>query len=196
MPHRKRPCGRYAAAEYVFCPALATSAGVPENKVFKKRRQLMESVPKGDQRQVELRAMEAILLDASKWPVVVVRVARPPTDEQLDRFLDNYHAQLQARTGPYAIVLDLRTVSDMPPAQRKRLTASMRTNSTLDRCRGCGMVFSSAALRMLLTAIMWVFKPKHPTEIFTNDGDALEWAFARLREAPVARRVTSIGPGR
>jgi hypothetical protein len=140
--------------------------------------------------------MDAVALDSSKWPTLVVRVTRPPTDAQLDEFLAKYQQLLQSRADPYAVVLDLRGVNDMPPAQRKRLTSSMRTNRTNERCRGCAMVFSSGALRLLLTAIWWIFKPKYPAEVFATDAEAIEWAFARLGDPVPLRRTASVDPGR
>jgi len=124
--------------------------------------------------------MDAIQLETLRWPVVIVRPMRKPTDVELDEFLVRYHQFVDHRTDSYAIVLDLRQLSDMPPAQRKRLTESMRASRSHERCRGCAMVFTSAALRMVLTAIFWFFKPKYPTEVFSTDVEALQWARSQV----------------
>lgn len=127
-------------------------------------------------------AMEAIRLDISRWPVVVVTPSESFTDADIDAFLAQYEKVLNARMEAYVTVLDLQRCKDMSPTQRKRITRGMDKNREHRRLwqRGIAMVFDSAILRMILTAILWANKPEYEIKVFSDLQEALKWASTRV----------------
>ena len=86
------------------------------------------------------------------------------------------------------MVIDLRRNAGITPTQRKMLTDDMAAPehaAVQARCVGVAMVFDSAFLRGILTAIFWVRKPPYPTQVFRTVAEAKTWAKALLA-APAA----------
>lgn len=128
--------------------------------------------------------MEAIRLDVSRWPVVVVTPSDSFNDADIDDFLAAYDRALNSRLEPYATVLDLRRCQAMSPTQRKRITNGMERNREHRRLwqRSMVMVFDSPLMRMILTAILWAFKPEYEIKVFTDLPEALVFANMRAKE--------------
>lgn len=118
-------------------------------------------------------------LDFSHWPLIITTPPpRPVTNEELHDFLDRFEDGLRAREGRYVSVLDLRWHTGITPRQRRMLTERMNAaheGVAKDRLTGTAMIFTSALLRSLLTAIFWLRKSDHPTVVLRNLDDALAW---------------------
>lgn len=120
-----------------------------------------------------------------RWPAALVK---PPdgmvTDPELDEFLGAFRKEVGRRRAAYVTVVDLRGNSGITPTQRKRLSEYMRETEALGApCRGSALVFESALLRTLLTAIFWLKQPKYPVQVFATLDDAVRWAH-ELAAAP------------
>lgn len=128
--------------------------------------------------------MDAIRLDVSRWPVVVVTPGESFTDADIDEFLAAYERTINSRLEPYATVLDLRRCRDMSPTQRKRITGGMEKNREHRRLwqRSLVMVFDSALMRMILTAILWAAKPEYEIKVYTDLQEALIFANMRAKQ--------------
>jgi hypothetical protein len=95
--------------------------------------------------------------------------------------LDWFDGMRKARAAPFAIVLDLRRSSGLTPRQRKMITDRMNHTDAVAPCVANALVFESAVLRGVLTALFWIRRPAYPCEVFRTLDDAIGWANARAR---------------
>jgi len=117
-----------------------------------------------------------ITLDWRLWPVVVVTPPpRPSRDDELLTFMKLWERAVCARQQPYALVLDLRQSARMPPVQRKLLVHTMTEDALDGHCRCAAVVFSSALVRGMLTAMFWVWRPAYPTRFLPSVEEAMVW---------------------
>jgi len=132
--------------------------------------------------------MASIDLDKSHWPVPVVTPQGLVSTEELSQFFEQYSSMLKARPEVYVLIVDLRRSGDMPPAQRKVLTDFMKKQEDVvgRLCAGTVLVFESALMRALLTAIFWVKNPPQEVRVCASVQEGMEWAtqaLARKRKA-------------
>jgi len=141
------------------------------------RSSLRETEGRGEQR--------IIAVDVSRPSLLIVT---PPsgtvTDEALESFILQFDAHICAGRRPYAVVVDLRQSHGLSPAQRQRLTRSMQAHeghaaAGFPNC-GVALVFSSALLRGMLTAMLWMYKPRHESRVFSDLAEAEAWAQSRV----------------
>ena len=118
-----------------------------------------------------------IQIDASRWPVVVSTAAEGAlSDEEWQSYLKAYGDLVAERNEPYVAVVDLRHGGALSPKQRKQLTNAMDDHEeTRVECLGHALVFSSAFLRGMLTAILWVRQPDYEIKIFAEVDEAVAW---------------------
>ncbi|MFH1809922.1 MAG: hypothetical protein ABIJ09_14350 [Pseudomonadota bacterium] len=124
----------------------------------------------------------AIELVDQKWPVVIVRPLDQLTDQQLDNFLHHFRDVASSRGGDHSLVLDLRFYKDMPATQRRRISEEMEKGTVISRCHATAMVFTSPVLKLVLTAILWLNKPKHELKVFSDIDAAMTWASEKLSD--------------
>ena len=129
--------------------------------------------------------MQPIQLDTSSWPHLVVT---PPRDEvadaQLEAFMDEYYGVIFGQPEAHVLILDLRGNTGLTPTQRRYLTDSMqKTRHDHSVAAGVALVFDSAVLRGMLTAMLWVAKPRCAVEVFSGVNQARAWADVQLRTA-------------
>ncbi len=129
-----------------------------------------------------------IKLDTSQWPVTVVTPEGLVSTEELNTFFAAYADMLKRKRDVYALIVDLRRASDMPAAQRKVLTDFMKKQEAVAgmRCAGTALVFESALMRAVLTAIFWVKNPPQEVRVFGNVHEAMEWAPQALARKRIA----------
>lgn len=122
-------------------------------------------------------------MDVSRFPVVTYVAPPEATDEIMFECMHEMD-ELRQNAKPFALVLDLSTTKNMSAKHRKMLTDNMAKHEAEMKqlCRGTGMVFTSAVLRGVLTAIFWVKKPAYPTQVFATREAAFEWCAAQMRE--------------
>jgi len=132
----------------------------------------------------------SIDLDLSLWPILITTApARAVTDGELDEFCERFETALRMRGGRYVSVLDLRVSAGLTPKQRQMLARRMNeTHSGLaaGRLAGTAMIFTSALMRSLLTAMFWLRKSNHPTAVFANPNEAVAWGRRQLTEGDKA----------
>lgn len=127
-------------------------------------------------------------VDVSEWPVVVVTPPPEPANEpMLEAFMNDWVTKTRHRAGSYVCVLDLRRSGHMSPAQRRTLTDWMnKSRDGLARtCLGTALIFDSALLRAMLTAVFWAFRPPYPTQVFSTRHEAIGWAKLRTQNQPL-----------
>lgn len=132
--------------------------------------------------------MALIGLDTSRWPIVVVTPPASVTNAELAVFLERYAKEVYERRQRYVTILDLRRSGDMPAAQRKMITDRMQQKEEAARLFAAGnvMIFDSALMRALLTAILWVRKPPTEMKIAATLDEALGLAQSFLKTRNVA----------
>ena len=133
--------------------------------------------------------MPGLKVDDSRWPAVVTHV--PPgdhTDEEIHASMDDYLRIVRARKQPFVTITDLTRGTGMSPKQRRIITDFMQKHEDelAVHCRGAAMVFQSAVMRGMLTAIFWIAKPRWETRVFATLDEAGSWAHEKSREEPVA----------
>ena len=122
--------------------------------------------------------MAQIDLSFEHWPVVITTTPSVPVDDaELTAYIDHWASGIAARKGPYVGVIDLSNSAGLAPHQRKTIVGSMNDDAhgILPRCRGTALVFQSAVLRGMLTAMLWVRPPTYPVKIFGSREQALAW---------------------
>ena len=125
-------------------------------------------------------------LNFSEWPVLVMKA--PPgsiSDADLRTVMDHFTAEITERGGDFVFVNDLSNSPAITATQRQMLVEEMQRVEQLPNVRqlAVAMVFTSAIMRGMLTAVFWMRKPKHETEIFGSAGEALAWARERIARA-------------
>jgi hypothetical protein len=112
----------------------------------------------------------------ARFPLVEINAPAAVSDGALDRALIAFATELQSRSEPAVLILDLRLLQKLSVSQRKRVTEEMIKLDASQRLLGCAMVFDSRLLRGILTAMFWVHRPKFPTRIFSEPTSAQAWA--------------------
>ncbi len=144
---------------------------------------------------------DGFTLDTSRWPLVVVNVARRPvTDAELDAFMEAQRAMLRRRER-YVEIADTTHVHMFPPSQRKKMAEFLReTNPAADQlCAGLSLVVGNAVVRGGMTAIFWIFQPTYPVKAVATFAEAADFlrhaaASAGLALPPSARDYLARGP--
>ena len=119
-----------------------------------------------------------IQIDVSRWPIIVSTGARGEIEdsEWLD-YLTQYSELLKTHGEPYVAVVDLRDGGSLTAKQRKQLGEVMENGERhpAAECLGQALVFNSALMRRLLTAVLWLAKPDYEIKVFTELEDAIKW---------------------
>jgi hypothetical protein len=118
-----------------------------------------------------------LVVDMSRWPLVVLTHAGQPTDEQLAAHLDEIERTVLARRAPFVQVID-QSRGEMPSPQQRALIAAHQAK--MDEfyaryCRGEAYVVAPA-IRGAMVAVFWIAKPPYPYVFVDSLDEALEWA--------------------
>lgn len=129
--------------------------------------------------------MAEIIVDESKWPLVVVRY---PAEYDLQDWLThgNRLNSILDREVPFAYIAETSMARPANSAERKISGDSHRARHAAweKYCLGCGVVLRSAINRGVLTAIQWLHPYPYPMEAFATYEQAETWVLRKLREGP------------
>jgi hypothetical protein len=133
-------------------------------------------------------------IDVTQWPVM--RYTAPAgvvSDEHMREVFDEQYT-MKKLGELHAICLDLRASGGLTPTQRKMLTAEMGRDEALTRrvTAGVALVFTSAVLRGVLTAIFWVRPAIAPTKVFSDVDVALAWCRGQIEHKRAADLRSSL----
>lgn len=130
-----------------------------------------------------------VAIDVSDWPLIVVRSSTVESDQEMSAFCAEYNRLLRKKAEPFVQIADLRQVKTLSPSRRKILTDSMKDNEDFTReyCRGVALVFDSAVMRHMLTAILWLKRPPYPHRVFNSMVDAKVWGHSQLASPKLGR---------
>lgn len=142
--------------------------------------------------------------DASRWPLVVMRLPADGSDEEWAVFLERVHLcfddawrEKSHYIGEFCTILDISEVTNNDARRRKDWDQMLERYATeLHRdSLGSAVVLSSAIGRFIFTAVTWLEAARGgkrpPTEVFSTYAEAEAWcveklAAAGLKPAPAA----------
>lgn len=131
--------------------------------------------------------MKTILFDDSRWPLVVVRysdhVDEDEFDELLRRLDDNIKRAMHARAKT-VLIYDSTSGYQASPRIRKKQAEWMKQNAAMTRvnCVGIAFVITSAMVRGVLTAILWLSDMPSPYTVVATLPEAEKWCEKQLAE--------------
>lgn len=131
-----------------------------------------------------------IRIDDSAFPLVVVVMPATWTDAEWEAYLTRMRSYPERRTR-YVTLTDARGAGTPTAAQRKRAAEVMAEDQAISKRFNVAnaLVYESAILRGMITAITWITPPPVPMQSFATPRLALSW----LDEQRVARGDESLG---
>ncbi|MBX3246854.1 MAG: hypothetical protein KF901_06715 [Myxococcales bacterium] len=135
-----------------------------------------------------------IVIEDAAFPLVVVTLPKVWTETEWDTYLAQMR-RFPARRRAYVTLTDARGAGTPSAAQRRRAAEVMAEDAETSRAYNVAnaLVFDSAILRGMVTAITWLTPPPVPMQSFATPALALAW----LDDTFVARkgvRLESWGP--
>lgn len=123
------------------------------------------------------------------WPIVVSTIyGKVHSEETLQEAYDAW-TDFMIR-GPHVLILDMtQGTAGATAAQRARVAEWLHTNKALLQARrqlAHVLVFDSAIMRGIVTAVFWLHPPANPHFAAANMNKAVDYAVASLQEAGVA----------
>lgn len=134
-----------------------------------------------------------INLDGGLWPLLLVKLGRGATRQDLEAYLESRAASLQRRE-PHVCIIDARDV-DMPPTQLRQHYIDWLAEHEAPLRQwvlGTAYIIQSPTVRMMMSVIRHFGRLTSPFVVSTAMQPAAAWAAERLHEAgliPAARRV-------
>ena len=121
--------------------------------------------------------------DDRRWPLLICTAVGESTDDDLAAYTAFLLTKLR-RKEIHAVILDATRGKTMRSTHRRAIADFNHQNEAeLKRYRaGLALVTPSAALRGMLTAVYWLFKPPFPYAVFETLPEAEAWAQKRLDE--------------
>ncbi|WP_257462494.1 hypothetical protein [Archangium lipolyticum] len=135
----------------------------------------------------------SLTVDESLWPLVVVRIGRNLTAEDVEAYLSARSAHLR-REEPHVCIIDTRQVH-MPPVQlRQRYTDWLRDNALQLRhwMLGSAYIIESPAVRMMMSVIRHFAAMTTPFVVTASLTPAASWAAERFQEEGLTQAAARI----
>lgn len=134
-----------------------------------------------------------ITVDCGLWPLLVVKLGRDATRQDLESYLAARAAILQ-RCEPHVCIVDARDVDMTPPQLRQRYTDWLAEHEAPLRqwILGTAYIIQSPAVRMMMSLIRHFGRMASPFVVTATMQPAAVWAAERLHDAglvPAATRV-------
>lgn len=126
--------------------------------------------------------MGYIDLDLSHWPIVISTSHGEVSTEQMDSYMTKYIDTLRSRTERFIAIVDLRDAGNLDARQRQHMSTWMENAAKEIPAPQVAtvLVFSSVLMRNVLTAVLWIFKPKRPLKVFATLDEAMAWSRQEL----------------
>ncbi|NLE47477.1 MAG: hypothetical protein GX614_03630 [Sandaracinaceae bacterium] len=119
------------------------------------------------------------------FPVVIMRVVGPYTEEELYEFGRSLELVF-SRKKKFAMIVEITEGAELPDARRRQVVANW-WKSIQDQQRlwnlGSAIVVPNGPLRGALTAIAWLFPSPTPNRYFATMDQAIDWVEELLRQA-------------
>lgn len=139
------------------------------------------------------REPSCVTVDGGLWPLLVVKLGRGGTMQELDSYLAARDAWLR-RGEPHVCIIDAREVNLPQGHLRQRYTdwLSEREAALRQWVLGTAYIIQSPAVRMMMSVIRHFARITTPFVVTANMQPAASWAAERLQDAglvPAATRV-------
>lgn len=118
--------------------------------------------------------MAGIECDSSAFPFVHVRFAPDnASDAEVRAFIDEQRRLLE-RKQRFAMLVDASRLTSSSAAQRRMYADWMRESEAPSKlyCLGMAVVMSSPIIRGAMQAVLWLFSPPVPIEVFARSDEA------------------------
>lgn len=121
--------------------------------------------------------MSSMRTSTVHWPIVIHTTEGSPTDVEVDAFI-RAAEQILSRRERHAVIFDSSRATSATAYMRRRSAEWLRENeATLkEYCVGTALVFSSAAMRFVMSTAMLIQPPATPYQVCGTLDEALRWA--------------------
>jgi hypothetical protein len=132
-------------------------------------------------------------IEASLWPLLVVKLGRDTTEQELEAYLSEREAYL-ARAQPHVVVIDTRAVHLPVPRLRQRYAEWLGQHERALRqwTLGTAYVIDSPAVRMMMSVIRHFARVATPFVVTSTLPPSAAWAAERLHEAGLPQAATRL----
>ena len=138
-------------------------------------------------------AASPITVDGRLWPLLVVKLGRSSTVQELDAYLAERTAYLE-RSEPHVCIVDAREVLMPAPCLRQRYTDWLREHEAPLRrwMLGTAYIAQTPAVQMMVSVIRHVSRMTTPFVITATMPPAAAWAAERFQEVGLSQAATRI----
>ena len=124
----------------------------------------------------------------STWPLFYVGFARHLDVEEYAAHYRGIRQQIEANTGDFVVLMDLRRVraEDFGGAQRRAAAGGLSEIAQFNsRLRAQAFVVGDRTTRGLVASYLWVTQRPYPTRVLMDIADAVDWlqSFVSLPQA-------------
>lgn len=127
---------------------------------------------------------DAIRIDDSAWPVVVIEIFRAPSNEEVERFVAALESLAGERKRPFSVLLDTRRKVKVTPAQRKLIGAGFKRGAIAEHARAEAVLLHSSLLATFGRVMLAVLRPKFQMGAFADYDRAFAWARTQAERPP------------
>jgi hypothetical protein len=126
----------------------------------------------------------SIVLDVSRFPIVVTTLPPYLFDETVDEYLRQFVVEVLARRSPFVSIVDAVNLKELPSATiRKSMAEWQLKNIDADPYRlGLGIVTERRLVRGFMAVLELVYPSKSVATYHASLEVALAWAKERLRK--------------
>jgi hypothetical protein len=140
--------------------------------------------------------MKTMTVDEGQWPIIIVRYAETVDESEFDALLACIDEKLEraAREGrKIGLIYDNRSNYRASPRVRSKQAAWMKKRAALMRGQlvGVAFVFTSALVRGVLTAVLWLTDMPMPHLVASTMAEAEDWVRKRYDDQGQKSRLDS-----
>ncbi len=134
-----------------------------------------------------------ITFDDSLWPLLVVRFAGTPTEEQFEAYLARRQSYLD-RKQKHALIYDTVRFQVLTHEQRQRQINWLkeRADTLKELSLGSALVITSPVARMTLSIVLHFSQAATPTHAARSLPEAARWAASRLQDAGFVKEAQHV----
>lgn len=131
--------------------------------------------------------------DESLWPLLLVGYVGTPSPEQQEEYQARLSACLR-RGEKYVSIIDMRSFTGVPPAQRQRMAQFLRDHEELFRQVGLGtcLIITSPVVRLVVSVIFHLKPMPAPYYVAPTMAAALDWVLGQLEAAGLTEEAARI----
>ncbi len=137
--------------------------------------------------------MPGLVLDVSRWPMIVTSIEGPIDLADWERYAARFEREVMARGEPIVSVFDMSGLCNVPDQRTRTRIAdwSKRHESFgLDHHRGLAIVAPNPLARALMKVLHWTVPPKVPTSYEPDRRSAERYCRQRMIETGLLPAAT------